>query len=73
MNDKLESMLDEMEAEGYEKGPSWEGYNVYIPTYRGDPKIGLPYVILEKGGRLRISSPDESLEYLDFMNTHKQP
>lgn len=73
MKDKLESMLDEMEAEGYEKGKPWKGYNVYIPKYSGGPKIGLPYVLLEKDGKIRYSTTEESFEYLDFMNNKKQP
>lgn len=70
-NEKLESLLDELDAEGYKKGIPWNGYEVYIPIYAGTPKIGLPYVILEKGTTMRICTPDESLQYLDYQMSRK--
>lgn len=70
-NEKLESLLDELDAEGYKKGIPWNGYEVYIPIYSGDPKIGLPYVILENGAKMRICTPEESLQYLDHQMSSK--
>lgn len=43
-----------------------KGYNVYKPEYKDGAIVGLPYVILEKDGKARISTEKEAFEYLDF-------
>ena len=66
MNKYVIELLEDLNATSWKKGISWKGYNVYIPQYKGNPCIALPYVILEKGREVRISTPEESEEYLDF-------
>ena len=68
MERKIQPLLDELNADGYQKGKDWRDYHVFLPKYEGKPKIGLPYVILEKDGEMRISTPKESMDYLDFCN-----
>lgn len=47
----------------------WKGYQVYAPYfYKTAPIIGLPYVVLVKDGMARLSTDEESLEYLNFVN-----
>ena len=66
MGDYIQELVEDLGAKSYKKGLDWNGYNVYIPVYEGNPAIGLPYVILEKGEEIRVSTPDESLAYLDY-------
>lgn len=65
-NEKIEEMIDALNADGYEEGEPWKGFHVYIPKYNGTPAVGLPYVILAKNDEIRISTDEESMEYLDF-------
>ena len=62
----MKVLLEELGAKSYKKGVAWNGYNVYIPEYKGNPTLGLPYVVLERGEEIRISSPEESLAYLEY-------
>ena len=66
MNKYIKELLEDLGTKSCKTGIPWKGYNVYIPQYKGNPCIGLPYVILEKGEEVRISTPEESEEYLDF-------
>lgn len=66
MDEYIQELVEDLGAKSYKKGIDWNGYNVYIPVYEGNPIIGLPYVILEKGEEIRVSTPDESLAYLDY-------
>ena len=61
---KIQDLIDQLGADDYKKGESWNGYDVYIPEYEGDPVIGLPYVVLVKGNEARICDDDEALAYL---------
>lgn len=61
-------LIHELNAEEYSKGENWNGYEVYIPEYKQDMYLGLPYVVLVKNGKARISTPEESLEYLNYSN-----
>ena len=69
MDEYIQELIEDLGAKSYKKGCDWNGYNVYIPVYEGNPIIGLPYVILEKGEEIRISTTDESLAYLDYERT----
>ena len=51
-------------ADSVRQGIDYKDYKVYIPVYKKFCISGLPYVILEKKGELRISTPDESEDYL---------
>ena len=66
MEEKILELIEELGASKYKKGVDWNGYQVYIPEYKGNPCIGLPYVVLVKGDEVRISTEDESLKYLDY-------
>ena len=49
----------------YRKGKNWRDFNVYIPEFSKNYKIGYPYVIFAKRGSARLSTENESLELLD--------
>lgn len=49
----------------------WKGYEVY-PLSVNVPKgeiaiVGYPLVAMVKNGKIRLSTPEESLEFLDFL------
>lgn len=68
MDKKIKDLAADLNANGVKLGKKWNGFTVYEPIYDKNLYIGLPYVILEKEGVLRISSDSEALEYLDFAN-----
>ena len=68
VEEAIDALVDELGAENAKKCGEWNGYTVYEPQYFQTPVIGYPYVILVKGDEARISTIDESLEYLDYMN-----
>ena len=65
MNKLIKELIKDLGGCDYKRGVDWKGYKVYIPQYEGNPCIGLPYVVLKKGEDIRISTPEESLDYLD--------
>lgn len=67
-NKNVLELIQELNAKTYSKGENWNGYEVYIPNYEENVYLGMPYVVLMKNGVARISTPEESLEYLDFAN-----
>lgn len=71
LEEKILNLLDELNADDYEEGRSWNGYKVYIPVYDELAIVGLPFVILEKDNEVRISTGSEAMEYLDFENTEE--
>lgn len=45
----------------------WKGYSVYEPVYSDELSyIGLPLMILEKDGKIRMTDVDEAFEILDL-------
>lgn len=66
MDDFIQELIEDLGAKSYKQGVDWNGYKVFIPQYQENPCIGLPYVVLQKGAEARISTPDESLAYLDY-------
>ena len=49
----------------------WKGYQVYAPYfYKTAPITGLPYVVLVKDGTARLSTDEESLQYMNFVNNN---
>ncbi len=52
----------------------WRGFKVYTPI-DFDPNVltltGLPYVILEKEGAIRWSGPQETMDYLDYLQERR--
>lgn len=63
---KIKQLLNQLSADKAEKGKEWKGYEVYVPVYSQPALVGLPLVILVKGNEQRISTPEESLEYLAY-------
>ena len=64
--DEIKTLVEELGAKLYKKGKPWKGYNVYEPVYDEETYVGLPYVILEKNGEVRICTDKEAMEYLSF-------
>ena len=62
--EEIQALIEDLGAKDYKEGVSWKGYKVYIPQYKGNPCIGLPYVVLAKENEARISTPKGSEEYL---------
>lgn len=67
---KLEKIIEFAKKHGYsgaEYSTDWKGYEVYEPYFDGEETryVGLPYIILVKGDKIRLSTPDESFEFID--------
>ena len=58
--------MAELGAKAYKEGKPWCGYKVYLPVYEGNPVIGIPYVVLQSEEEVRLCTPDEAMEYLEF-------
>ena len=72
MDEDVLELIEDLGAKKCKEGAPWKGYKVYIPQYKGNPCIGLPYVVLVKGEEVRISEPEESLEYLGYKLDEKE-
>ena len=68
MDDRVKELLRQLGTSYASKGADFNGYEVYIPEYSGEPTIGFPLVVLQKGDEVRISTDEESLEYLQIRN-----
>ena len=66
MEEMILELVADLGASSYKEGVEWKGYKVYIPQYKGNPCIGLPYVVLQKGNEIRLSDDDECMEYLEY-------
>lgn len=70
VKEKIEELMDALDADDYTKGVDWNGYEVYEPEYEekdGEyPKLGVPLVVLVKDGKVRLTTTDESFEYLRY-------
>lgn len=66
INNEILDLARDLNADSVTVGKGWKGYNVYKPEYKDGAIVGLPYVILEKDGKARISTEKEAFEYLDF-------
>ena len=64
-------MKNELQTRRFKRRPDWKGYEVYEPEHKGSPKIGPPLCVLVKDGEVRLTTPEESLEYLDYETTQK--
>lgn len=60
----------ERHYDGAEESTPWNGYTVYIPLYDLNTGeciwVGPPLVILVKDEKIRLSTVDESFEYLHY-------
>lgn len=69
---KIEELVEELyPATGVKDPVEWNGYQVYVPIYKKPSFIGYPFVILVKGDEARISTAEESLDFLDFQDKNK--
>ena len=64
MNEKAKKLLKGLGTKYAEKGVAFKGYEVFEPSYDGDVCIGFPLIILQKGEDARLSTNEESVEYL---------
>lgn len=68
---EVKSVMDFAEKQGYESAYlvlKWKGYDVYQPVYSDEMSyIGLPLMILVKGEKIRMTTPDEAFEIFDIM------
>lgn len=62
----IEDFMEELIADDYKKGPNWKGYEVYEPIHFKPITIGYPLVVFVKGEDVRLSTPEESLAYLNY-------
>lgn len=55
-------------ANRYKKAKPWNGYDVYEPVYTEMAYRGLSYVVLVKDDEVRLSTTDETIEYLGSLS-----
>ena len=66
------TVLEFAKSQGYQtvkkEKEKWNGYTVYSPGYDDGfvHFVGLPYVILVKNGKARMSDLDETLKYMGY-------
>ena len=68
LKEAIAALCDELGTENVREHGEWNGYTVYEPQYSQMPVIGYPYVILVRGDEARISTVDESLDYINYVN-----
>lgn len=66
----LEKIIQLAKENGYDSAEyagEWNGYSVYKPIFLDDEPhyIGIPEIILEKGGVIRFGTSDEDDAYLE--------
>ena len=72
LQEKIDELVEELyPAKGAKESIVWNGFKVYEPIYEKNAFIGYPLVILVKDNNARISTPDESLDYLDYKDSLK--
>ena len=59
-------IFDDLNADGYKRSKDWNGYVVYEPIYKKYVEIGIPSVVLVNDDEVRVSTLEESFEYLRF-------
>lgn len=69
---KLQDIVSSLGAKNYREGEPWNSKKVYIPVYIGNPIIGLPLVVFQEGKEFRVSTDEESLKYIAFINRVKK-
>lgn len=62
--DEVKRLAQELGASELIKYDDWHGYTVYEPVYTELEYIGLPYIILVKDDEVRLSTIDETFEWL---------
>ncbi len=72
-----EKVLEFARAQGFSNisaATPWQGYEVYEPkvSLMNAHKAALPQMILVKGDKIRMSTPEEAFAYLDFKYPQSQ-
>lgn len=67
---ELKKIIEFARSCGYDsviKKDSWKQFKVYEPLFNDDKihHVGLPYFILVKNSHIRLSTVDESFQYID--------
>lgn len=65
---KIKLAIRALGANRYKKVKPWNGYDVYEPIYTEMAYRGLPYVVLVKDDEVRLSTTDETIEYLGSLS-----
>ena len=68
---EIQELMEELFADSYKRGTDWNGYEVYEPVYKKEITLGPPLVVFVKNGEAKISSPEESFDYLKFTQRKK--
>ncbi len=69
LKEAKENYIKSRFADEIVRDKDWKGYQIYRAKYNGKaPCLGYPLVLMVKEGEkeVRISTPDESMEYLDY-------
>lgn len=69
----LEDIIKFARRQGYETAEyrgEWRGFNCYEPIFKKGKVayIGLPVLILESNGNIRMSTSDEAFQFIDEMS-----
>ena len=64
----IKSAIRALGASRYKKVKPWNGYDVYEPIYTEMAYRGLSYVVLVKDDEVRLSTTDETIEYLGSLS-----
>lgn len=66
--EEIHKFAQSIGADGAEYITDWRDFNVYTPTYKDDqmPIIGPPQFILVSGETIKLASPDEAFEFIDY-------
>lgn len=65
MQEVASYILEELQADGFHRGEDFHGMTVYVPDYKQEFFGGYPLVVfVEKEGKVRLSTPQESIDYL---------
>jgi len=67
---KIEQVKEFANQQGYDDVlhiGKWKGFDAYEPVFNGEDVsfIGVPLLILAKGGNIRMSTVEEAFEQLD--------
>lgn len=64
-NSEILRVVKKLGASSYKEGKEWNGHKVYVPVYSKMSYVGLPLVIFDDDGELRLSTPEEALDYIN--------
>jgi hypothetical protein len=63
----VELVQENQGYDGAEYSGKWGKYEVYEPEFNEPSVVGLPFFILVDKEKIRMSTEDESFEYLDTL------